>query len=295
MRRTLQCRHAGRDKKVSKLPANDWTDGMQMRANDVAGQINVENIARGRRYEYTEHHHDRPLFDLMGKMQAWGKEKETLSNPDTYFYLDFLVDMEGYPEEMLHVGDISKAEHLALRLISIAEERKFWKTYLYYVNQYEFENSSNVENALVVSRTECVEYALRQSGIASPAFLNAFLSHGLDDGMLAGVTPNGEFKTTTFNDDVLNLLDGASVYGLLEGFGVTQDQVILFLNSLTSLKQIPVKLLDKEGVTVLEEKTLSFDEIPTLESISEAFGLEGGHDKYYYDVRNFFSTPGRMV
>eukprot|EP01061_Rhynchopus_euleeides_P045824 TRINITY_DN8420_c1_g1_i1.p1 TRINITY_DN8420_c1_g1~~TRINITY_DN8420_c1_g1_i1.p1 ORF type:complete len:351 (+),score=66.02 TRINITY_DN8420_c1_g1_i1:172-1224(+) len=286
----------GADKRsgVSTGMSQGWGAGARMRANSIAGNPQRENVARGRRSDPDDLGLSRPKFDLMGKLQEWAKAKDAHKNMDKYFYLEFLVDMEGFPEEMRDVRDLTQQEHLNLRLLSLAEERKFWKTYLFYVEQYEWENTNNITNAVVPSQTACIEHALRMARIASPAFLKEFLSNGLDDQMLAGLSPSCHYRGCNFPNDFLNLLDGAAVYQMLKSYGITEDQVILFLQSLASLKTIPVKVLDKDD-NVVESKTLHFDEIPTLPSISEAFGLEGGHSRWFYDVRGFFSTPGRML
>eukprot|EP00754_Rhynchopus_humris_P042057 Rhum_TRINITY_DN25644_c0_g1::Rhum_TRINITY_DN25644_c0_g1_i1::g.182460::m.182460 len=282
------------DKKTSDDPISPgWEYGAMMRANNWAGQLKRENLARGKNYDMDPAGKDRPMFDLMGKLQAWGKEKECLRNPDNYFYLDFLIDLEGYPEEVRQPEALTRMEHMSLRLLSLAEERKFWKSYLFYVDQYEFENGRNIE-PYSVARTECIEYSLRQAGIASPKYLKEFLSHGLDDHLLAGVSKDAEYKTTNFTDDMLNILDGAAVFEMLRDYGLDTEQIYAFVQALTMLKAFPVKVLDIHG-TVIDERVIQVDEAPTLPLLSEAFGLEGGHDEWYYDVRNFYSTPGRML
>eukprot|EP00659_Diplonema_papillatum_P011005 gene11005-16922_t len=255
-----------------------------------------ENLSLGRRWDHDPSGGGRPKFDLMGKLQAWAEENACARDPNSYFYTTYLVDMEGYPQEVRFAVSPTQQEHLHLRLLSLAEERKFWKSFYFYVEQYEFEDNTNVQ-AMIPGRTDCIEHALRMSDIGSPAVFKSFRDYGIDDHMLAGLSLECTYDQCKFPDDILNVLDGNSVYEMLKQHqftAATPKQVHAFLLNLLKLKMIPVQVRDEVG-SVVAQQVFTYEQIPTLNSIPENFGLEGGTDKWFIDIRNFFSTPGHMI
>ena len=278
---------------VSNLPGQ-WSSGAKQTGENTVGLGIRENHAKGGKWDQEASDWKRPKFDLMGKMQEWAKSKGSSINPQKYFYIEHLVDMEGYPLEVRNTK-VNQTEHLNLRLLSIAEERKFWKAFFYYVQQYEFEDQSNVA-PMSVNRTIVIEHSLRMSGIAAPKILSDFENHGLDDGMLSCVSAKQEniYSGCNFDNDMMNVLTGVAAGKILTSRGAGAEQVKSFISNVTSLKRIRISFVND-----FEEQSESiicdFDDIPNFEAILEKLDLPGGRDEYYFDVRNFYSTPGKIV
>eukprot|EP01060_Flectonema_neradi_P022861 TRINITY_DN3108_c0_g1_i2.p1 TRINITY_DN3108_c0_g1~~TRINITY_DN3108_c0_g1_i2.p1 ORF type:complete len:341 (+),score=40.98 TRINITY_DN3108_c0_g1_i2:99-1121(+) len=277
----------------SSLP-KEWNSGAKQTSPDSIGLGIRENHAKGKKWDKEPSEAMRPKFDLMGKLQEWGSSKASVLNPKSYFYLEYLIDMEGYPLEVRNTH-VSPVEHLNLRLLSLAEERKFWKAFYYYVSQYEFEDQSNVA-PMSVNRTLVIEHALRMAGIAAPKILADFKNHGLDDGMLAAISLNPEVQYTgcAFDPDMINVLTGGSAGKILTDRGARPEQVKAFLGQVSALKLIRISFVN-DLLEQSEPILCNFDEIPTFESILEKLDLPGGRDEYFFDVRDFYTTPGKMV
>eukprot|EP01063_Lacrimia_lanifica_P001089 TRINITY_DN10515_c0_g1_i1.p1 TRINITY_DN10515_c0_g1~~TRINITY_DN10515_c0_g1_i1.p1 ORF type:complete len:347 (+),score=104.21 TRINITY_DN10515_c0_g1_i1:99-1139(+) len=277
---------------------SDYKQGFYEDAN---GMINVgprENVARGRYVDRSEEAAaKRPDFDFMGRLQEWAREKACAHDELNYWYLDYLTDMEGYPRDIHDFKvPLTEQEHLNLRLWSHAEERKFWKCYYYYHSMYEFETEDNMD-VYQPGKYDCLEYGMRAAGLGSPALFKAIQSSGIDDHTMIGLSLTQSYSNTNFNDDILNMLDGHVLYEVIQRAGfqdVTREHVRSILLHVLTLKIIPVEVLDLAG-NVVSRKEFTYEEIPTLQHIPEAFGLEGGTTGWFIDVRNFYSTPGRMV
>eukprot|EP01064_Diplonema_japonicum_P033604 TRINITY_DN6679_c5_g1_i1.p1 TRINITY_DN6679_c5_g1~~TRINITY_DN6679_c5_g1_i1.p1 ORF type:complete len:364 (+),score=46.69 TRINITY_DN6679_c5_g1_i1:61-1092(+) len=273
-----------------------WTPGARSVAPGVQGMGFRENMARGRKRDNDNLGNDprRPLFDLMGKLQEWAQEKQMTGAKGRYFYLDFLVDMEGYPKDLNSLGPLSRIEHLNLTLLSLAEERKFWKAFYFFVQQYEYENEQNVV-PLDYLKNDLLIYALRCSGLASPKIASGVADHGIDDSLLAGISLKAEYESTNFPDDLLNMLDGNFLHQLfVNHLDAPPEKVNEFIQALQNLKTVPVEIVD-EYENVLDKHHLTFDEIPDLQAILAAFGIDEPASSWYFDVRGFYSTPGKMI
>lgn len=249
---------------------------------------------RGRKWMQEEQEHDRPRFDFMGKLMEWAQSKDH-NRHDGYFYLDYLVDMEGFPEEMRERLHLTPQEHLNLKLVSISEERRFWRAFFFYQEQYEFENKNPVP-VTDLSQTSNLEHCLRRAGIAQPSVFGAFREMLVDDNTLLCVDAQCRYKDTQLVGEVVSFLTGRAIVDLLTSpqHAAPQHCAPLFLQELDALRRFPVEVHDRRQ-EVMSSGVVGFRDAPTLAHLLVHLGLQGTAHEWYVDVRDFYSTPGHMV
>lgn len=261
-----------------------------------------ENFMRGREWMSEESEHDRPKFDFMGKLMEWAQSKDVkqtsrLGKGHGYFMLDFLVDMEGYPEEMREgLEEIEPEEHLMLRLASMSEERRFWKSFFFYQEQYEFENKMPT-GVLDISQTHILEYCLRKAGVASPFAFQAFRESLFDDNSIIFVDHKCKYERTNLPEDVKNNFTGRSL-GFAFGDSVPRSGIHALTREIAKLRRFPVEVRDLNQ-EVTWSGVVSYRDGPTLELLLRYLQLEGSYEgeaaHWFIDVRDFYSTPGHMI
>eukprot|EP01065_Artemidia_motanka_P027736 TRINITY_DN32939_c0_g1_i1.p1 TRINITY_DN32939_c0_g1~~TRINITY_DN32939_c0_g1_i1.p1 ORF type:complete len:384 (+),score=59.26 TRINITY_DN32939_c0_g1_i1:51-1154(+) len=269
----------------------NWKPGLHNLGSHKGSPIR-ENWARGREWMLEEQEVDRPQFDFMGKLMEWGQQKDTRRN-QRYFYLDYLIDLEGYPEEMREQVKVQPEEDMFLRLLSANEERRFWKCFHFFQEQYEFENKMPVEPTHI-AKTDVLEYCLRHSGLGSPAVFATLQEVGLDDFVVLALGRGLPFDGVKLTDDLRALFSGSMLVHVMEELELPDSGIALFAQHAESLMRFHVEVQDRVRDTV-STHVVRFRDAPHLKDIARAVGLEGGLDEWFVDVQGFYSTPGHMI